>query len=79
MTIALIFTLIILREILRQMSGDYTTSVIPGWHTTVYPTEWILTMVAILILLVSGITMSLFKLIKNIMEKIWKTIEKNKG
>ena len=76
--VSIILTFIILREILRLLTGDYFTSVIPGWHTTIYSTEWSLTIGASILIISTGIIIGLYKLLNNGIKRIWKSTEKSK-
>lgn len=71
MSIAFLITLAALRELLRLLAGDFATSIIPGWHTTIHSNEWILTIGALLILFVAWVAMGLFRLTNILIEQVW--------
>lgn len=68
--VSVILTFILVRELLRFATGDFFTSIIPGWHTTLYSTEWMLSIGAIIILSICFVAFLLFKLLNKLVLKL---------
>jgi len=69
--LSILITFLLIREVLRLGTGDYATAVIPGWHTTIYPNEWMLTIGALFIGIIAFLAFILFKGIKILLTKIF--------
>jgi len=69
--LALLLTVIILRELLRLLPSNFSTSVFPGIHFTIHSNEWILTVTSVIILIVVLLITGVFKILKNILIKFW--------
>jgi len=59
--LAMISTSILIYVLVRFLIGDTMLSIIPGWHTTIYPPEIIAIVITLLLLLFSFIIYALFK------------------
>lgn len=69
--VSILVFILLLRELLRFFSGDFVSSIIPGWHTTIYPTEWLLTIGAFVVVLFGFVLFGLFKGIRKILDWCW--------
>ena len=74
--ITILIVFVSLRELLRLMTGDFATSVVPGGHSTIYLSEWTLSIAALSILFLTGLTAGLFKLTNHIVGRIMRLIGK---
>jgi len=75
--LSFLITLLLLRELLIFLCGDYATSVIPGYSLSIYPNEWMLTITAIAILFISLLIMVSFKLIQKTIDKLICKLKRN--
>ena len=58
--IGVLIAFLVIEESLRFLTSDFTISLIPGWHTTIYPRKWLLAVATIVLL---GLTYLISKLV----------------
>lgn len=61
LTLAGIITLLLVYLIFRFSKSDTALSIVPGWHTTIYPPEIMWTIFIIIILLTSLLVYFIYK------------------
>ena len=63
--------------LLKLTITDYTYSVIPGWHTTIWTGESLVVAMTIIVLTSSIVTYLIFKGILRLLKTFWPTMDKN--
>ena len=69
--LALLLTFFLVRELLSyaMMSTDFATSIIPGWHTSIYPNQMMLSIGALLVICAAVIAYGIFRGIKRLLDR----------
>jgi hypothetical protein len=75
--IASFLTFLITRLALAFLAGDFAYSVIPGWHTIIYPPEMTLTVLTLILLSLTLSIAGLFKLMTKLILIIFKRVTKD--
>jgi hypothetical protein len=68
-----LLTFLIIYLIVRVLVSDYTQSVIPGWHTTIWTGQEMIIALTVVILINSLITYFVFIAIVRLLKKVWPT------
>jgi hypothetical protein len=74
---SVLIAFLVIEESLRFLTSDFTTSLIPGWHTTLYPRNWSLPIAAAVLLALTYLVYRLVIFLRRITRKIMERLEKN--
>jgi hypothetical protein len=76
--IACILTFFATRAVIGILAGDLAYSVIPGWHTIIYPPEMTLTMLTGMLLILTLMVVGLYKTLSLFISAVLNRIVKKK-
>jgi hypothetical protein len=67
---SVLIAFLVIEESIRFLTSDFTTSLIPGWHTTAYPKNWFLPIAATVLLALTYLVYRLVIFVRRITLKI---------
>ena len=74
--IGCLLTFLTTRTLIAMLAGDFAYSVIPGWHTVIYPPEMTLTVLTGILLGLTLIVVGIYKAVSILISLIFDRIEK---
>jgi hypothetical protein len=75
--ISVLIALLVIVEVIRFLTSDFTRSLVPGWHTTAYPKNWFFPIAAAVLLALTYLVYRLVIFLRRVTRKIMEHLEKN--
>lgn len=68
--VAILIVFILLRELLRLLPNEISTSLVPGYHMSIAWDEWALSIVASIILMLTALVSWVYGIAYSVVEKV---------